>query len=50
MGKNLRSSDYIKSLLVQMFVNKKFPVNRNKKDDESFIEFEKKFNKKYIID
>jgi hypothetical protein len=33
---------FIKKLLIQLFVNKKFPLNRTIKDDEAYNNFNKK--------
>ncbi len=34
-----KEQKFIKKLLIQLFVNKKFPINRSEKDDEAYQEF-----------
>ncbi len=41
---------FIKKLLIQLFVNKKFPLNRTIKDDEAYNNFIKNIYKDKYID
>ena len=45
-----KEQKFIKKLLIQFFVNKKFPINRPEKDDEAYQEFLKNMFKDNYID
>ena len=44
------NNNYIKKLLIQMFVNKKFAINREVTEDEAFKLFNEAYNESKIID
>lgn len=50
INKSLKEIGFIKRLLIQLFVNKGFKINKNSKEDESYQEFIKKLKKDNIYD
>jgi len=45
-----KEQKFIKKLLIQFFVNKKFPINRSEKNDEAYQDFLKNMFKDNYID